>query len=433
MIKLQVAKNKMEHEEGMNHLMVNIAPKKNDVKIEKPVAFILCVDVSGSMDSPAENESLPTNINHSTRFFEKTATKLDFVKGAAEKLLDMMKNGDHLGVISFSDFAKIEYPLEELSNANRMKIKDRIRSLRTEGCTNVSDGIHTAYQQITSSLKESHHIKMILLSDGEANRGVTDIDKLSTLVSNYRKDHLSISTIGVGVHYNSYFMENIATSSGGMFYHLSAMDQLESILKDELTTLATLTTKQAKLTLSSPSGFHFEKNLNDFSETTAQEIFLGNVFSEQILLFEFSTKTKVAIGDYPITATLEYMDEDNRLSIQSQQIAVHVTDEEELSNLILNEDVLSKVKELMAAKTKKESLRSYESGDFNTLSSTMGGHFNSASLMNATYGEHFISETDLSEIKSLETQMMSKSLNASQTKQLYDSSYRSLRNESSSK
>ena len=420
---MQMAKNKMENHEGLNHLMVKVSPKKTKSKVEKPVAFILCIDVSGSMDSPAER-------NIHAQPFESVRSKLDFVKTAGEKLLDMMRDGDQFSAISFADMARIEYPLTTLSKDNRFQIKDRIRALKTAGCTNISDGLQTCFHQIPSSLKETHHIKIILLSDGDANRGITCIDKLSTMVSNYRKEHVSISAIGVGLQYNSYFMESIATSSGGMFYHLESMDSLEMILTDELKTLATLTTKQAKLQISFPNGLHFEQNMNGFSESENGEVYIGNVFTEQVLLFEFATKEKTAVGEYPITATLTYLAEQNTLCTVSEVFTVTVTDEDEISNLQLDDEVLSRVKEMMTAKVMKESLRSYESGDIVGVDSMVNGHLSSTNALNATYGAGFFAESDLADIQSLRSRMTNNSLSARETKGIYASSYRSLRNES---
>lgn len=426
MISLQLAKNKMENYEGMNHLMIKVIPKKNETKVEKPVAFVLCIDVSGSMDDPAENGN---NFGIHIKHREGTRSKLDFVKAASEKMLDFMRDGDQFSVITFSDLANIEYPLVSLDQSNRFAIKDRIRALRTTGCTNVSDGLQTSFSQISSQLKETHHIKIILLSDGEANRGITGVDQLSSIVSAYRKEHVSISSIGVGVHYNSYFMENIATSSGGMFYHLDSMDRLESILNDELKTLSSLTTKQAKLIISGPDGIHLEKNINDYSEEKQGEVYLGNVFHEQVLLFEFATKEKIPVGDYPLTATLHYLDGSNIPCTTSQTVSVFVSDEEELTDLIINDEVLAKVKEVMTAKTKKDSLKSYELGDLFNIHKTMTGHYASLQSLHASYGT-VLDETrdDLDELRTLQEQMMNNSLPKDTAKGLYASNYKKLRN-----
>ncbi|PLS14792.1 hypothetical protein CVD28_26185 [Bacillus sp. M6-12] len=99
------AKNKMEAIEGLNHLSIEIIPPAPPAKSNKPVAILLVIDRSGSMSQAAEQ----------TRMAEGRASKLDFVKDASEKLVDMMRDGDQIGIISFDHIARVEYPLSALS------------------------------------------------------------------------------------------------------------------------------------------------------------------------------------------------------------------------------------------------------------------------------------------------------------------------------
>jgi Ca-activated chloride channel family protein len=417
MLKTKLAKSKMENEEGMNHLLVTIKPEESKSIDDKPVAFLLVIDNSGSMDMPADHQR------------NERSTKLDYVKNASEKLIDLMKNGDMLGVVSFSNIAQLEYPLTTLTKEEKFKMKDRIRAIRTLGATNISDGLDLAYKQIPNEIKESHHIKMILLSDGEANNGITNIDTLSSIVAGYRKNAVNISTIGVGLDYNSFFMENIATSAGGMFYHLKNMTDLEFILSNELKSLANLTTTSAIVSIQVSDGIILEKNLNGFSEELLGQIYLGNVFSEQDIVIEFGVKEKVKTKDAILTIRYEYKDGEGKEKAHEEKVSVPLVDEEEMENVKINQEVVNLVKELMEAKTKKESLRHFEAGNFNGMVRSFdAGKFAS---MSATY------QIDLSdsvtEIQNLQNSLQMNKVSKKDVKEMYAASYKKSRNEKDSK
>lgn len=419
MITCKLAKNKMENEEGMNHLVVQVQPKpsKTKEKNQKPVAFVLAIDVSGSMDAPAET----TKNNR----FERRPSKLDFVKNAAEKLLDMMKDGDQLGIISFSDSASIEYPLSVLTKNERFTIKDRIRSLQTKGMTNISDGLAVSVQEFTQEIIDTHHVKIILLSDGETNTGITSIDELATLVNTYQKNGMSFSTVGVGLDYNSYFMENIATSGGGMFYHLETMDQLQTIFLQELENTLSLTTKQVTLSVEASKGIHVSDNLNGYAQTKTNDVLLGDLYQEKEIVFELSTQEAVKKGKKSITVHLSFRNEDNEIEEMEYKVTLPLVDEDEMDDLVIDKEVVTLVQQIMDAKTKKETLRFYEAGESEQIQQIFSRDkhhaqaFSNAYQMDAT---NLIGEMDI-----LESKMMEKSIDRSMTKTLYSDSFKKSR------
>ena len=360
MLTYKWAKNKMEHIEGLNHLSVEITPPAPPSIENKPVAILLVIDRSGSMDGSAED----------SRIAEGSASKLDFVKNASEKLVDMMRDGDQIGIVSFDHIARIEYPLSPITRNERFIIKDRIRAMDTGGTTNVSDGLEQAYRQISKALLKTHHVKMILLSDGEANEGITEIDDLATIVKGYRNGGTSISTIGVGTDYNSFFMESIATSSGAMFYHLNSMKKLESILTAELQTLASLTMKSAKLSIQLPEGLQRSSNLNDYTEDANGTIYIGNVFEEQEIIIEFFTDEKgTKTGSKNMTLTLEFTDHEGTKNQQSTQLTLPLVEDSEMDDVQINHDVVKSVQLLMESKVKREAIRHFEDHNFEAVHS----------------------------------------------------------------
>lgn len=415
MLNIKLAKNKMENEEGINHLLVEVSPLVTKSKIEKPIAFVLVLDNSGSMDY------LVDGIYRTER-----TTKLDYVKQASKRLLDMMKDGDMLGVVSFSNIANIEYPLVTLTQDEKFKIKDRINSLGTLGATNVSDGLETAYHLISEELKKTHHIKLLLLSDGEANNGITDVDGISTLVNGYRQNDVSISTIGVGVDYNAFYMESIATSSGGMFYHLEDMKQLNEIFTQELKTLATLTTKQAKINVTLPEGIFMESNLNGFKEDLPGTVFIGNVFSKQSIVFEIYSKEEIPANKYPIAVTFSFTNEKGQQQSVTEKVVVDVLLDEEIGEVKTDESVVNLVKKFMQANAQKVAIRSYEIGNIQEASGTLQTSMLKMNDLANAYG--FVVDEELKNLNNLNASMSSRSVNKSMAKEMYSQSYSVTRN-----
>ena len=433
MLNLKLAKKKMENEQGMNHLLIKVKPEKSERKVEKPVAFVLVMDVSGSM-----SELVGEQHSHQNQFFSRISTrgienkregntKLSYVKQASEYLVDMMKDGDMLGVVSFSDTASLEYPLTKLNRDVRFQLKDRIRALTVRGMTNMSDGLEMAMRQIPSELKNTHHIKFILLSDGHANYGITNADRMGTLVQGYRQEDVSVSTIGVGNDYNSYFMEIIATTSGGMFYHLKEMTQLNAIFTSELETLTSLTTKQVSIKVELPDGVHMEENLNGFQEEQKGNVYIGNVFHEVPILMEIYTEDEIPLGKRAIKVSMSYTDVEGVQKTVEKTISLTLVLEEEMDNVETNQEVVALVKELLEAKTKKEAIRSYEDGNIQGASSSVQRSMTKMSRMFDSYDIEDEDDT-LSNLEDFGFSLQKRSLTKADAKMMYSKSYNQTRN-----
>lgn len=415
MMEILMAKKKMENEEGLNHIMIKIQPPKDSEKITKPIAFVVVLDKSGSMqDDVGESHSKSTN---------ERSTKMDYAKRATIRLIDMMNDGDKIAVVSFSDTVNLEYPLTELNIKEKFNIKDRVNLIEAEGSTNISGGLEMAYNLIPSHLKESHHIKLILMSDGEANFGIRDADGIATFVRKFQDNGVSVSTIGIGNKYNSYFMEMIATASGGMFYHLKEMNLLDEIFVKELRTLTKLKMKNAKLTIKAEKGIVLEENLNGYEERNKGLIYLGNIFNELKVVYQISTIEKVNTLTKKINVILEYENENNEKYIMEKEEVIFLVDED---NLEVNKEVTEYVKTLMEAKTKRDALRHYEDFNSNLTQHSIQKGINVLNKMEKSY--NMDTSVLMNDMQLFNDKLSTRALDIDDVKEMYASNYNVLRN-----
>lgn len=443
MLNVTLAKNKMENEEGMNHVLVNVEPKKSEKKITKPLAFLLILDASGSMGQGAAKNINPMQRHHfidpnlvnnqyrvnnggfpfenqQRQSFESN-TKLNYVKQAAVKFVSKLGENDYVSVVSFSDTAIVESELKPATTKNKQEIRVAIENIHTRGATNISSALREAYEQISDSIKKTHHVKMILLSDGEANSGVRTADGIASFVSEYAKDNISVSTIGVGVEYNSFFMDSIATASGGMLYHLKEMEQLEDILKDEMEKMSSLTTKQAKIKIETPEGIFVSTNMNGFHEEKKGVIFLGNLYNPQEVLVELYTEKEVKTGTYPVQVSFEYYDEEDAKCKESKEVMISLVAEEDMEDVEVNEKVVNIVKEMMEAKSKKEALQFYEKGDIQSATRSIVNTQTSLNMYSASYGIDFVDS--IQEATQFQADLQNKKISQDDVKHLYSENY----------
>ena len=122
-------------------------------KERKPVAFAICLDRSGSMQGEKFKQALK----------------------ACTGIVQNLRPDDLFALTTFDDSAEVVLPLQKVSNKNHL-IKV-IGELHTRGCTNLSGGWSLARDELDKA-EPGIPRRMLLLSDGIANVGVTDNESL---------------------------------------------------------------------------------------------------------------------------------------------------------------------------------------------------------------------------------------------------------------
>lgn len=101
-----------------------------------PCDIVLVIDVSGSMGL---NAPLPDNSGKKTENFGLSV--LDLVKHAAKTILSTLDGRDRLGIVTFSETAKILQKLTPMGPQGRGKATRNIESMQPTNATNLWAGL----------------------------------------------------------------------------------------------------------------------------------------------------------------------------------------------------------------------------------------------------------------------------------------------------
>ncbi len=192
-----------------------IAPDVPEIRTDRPrLNLALVIDRSGSM---AE------------------ARKLDFVKTAAHQLVDMMEPDDILSIVTYDH--RVEVPWRSRSvGRDRTALHRLISGLYPGGATFLSGGLEEGYRQVKCRMQRGTLNRVLLLSDGLANRGVTDRGNLRERAAVLSERGISVSTFGVGHHFDEDLMMMVAGGGGGNYRYLGDPERIVAALASEFRT-----------------------------------------------------------------------------------------------------------------------------------------------------------------------------------------------------
>jgi Ca-activated chloride channel family protein len=216
-------------------------------KERKRMNVVLVIDRSGSMAD--EN-------------------KLEQVKNAAAEIVNNMNAEDRLAVVIYDDSIQTLIPSGPVENKER--IKEAIYNLEPGGSTNLCGGLRQGFEEARRNFKENYVNRIILLSDGLANAGITDPDQIDAEAKRIRANAITISTMGVGTDYNENLMANIADYSGGNYYYISKEIDMAAIFRKEWNLMQSVVATNAHASIdlaegvdvTDVAGFKWEKHGN---------------------------------------------------------------------------------------------------------------------------------------------------------------------------
>ena len=217
-------------------VLVTAPQQPNTLHKRLPLNLALVIDTSGSM---------------------RDENKLTYVKQAAIALINRLLPDDRLAIISYNNEAKVVLP----SSPVRMEQEARwlIQSLRADGGTNLGAGLIEGYHQLREFASSRTINRVLLLSDGKANVGITSSSELSRMTLQEADAGISVSTFGVGLDFNEDLLAALSESGRGMYYFIDRPESMETILAREFNAVERLVAADIQVSITLAPGLHIEQ------------------------------------------------------------------------------------------------------------------------------------------------------------------------------
>ncbi len=198
-------------------------PALPDTNVRTPLNLVLVLDQSGSM----------------------SGDRIQYAKRAANRLIEISKPEDKIGLVAFSSDAKVLLPSAE--EINKTKAVAAVNKLSASGSTALHAGVSLGADQLIAHLDSKRVNRVVLLSDGEANVGPQTPEELAALGRKLGSKGISVTTVGLGLDYNETLMARLAGASDGNHVFVKAATDLESIFQEEFMDAATVVARNASI------------------------------------------------------------------------------------------------------------------------------------------------------------------------------------------
>ena len=179
-----------------------------------PINTILVLDRSGSM----------------------SGTPLAAAIEAARRFAGFLGANDRLGVVAFDDQVSVVAAPAAGGDAT---VLDQISRIRSGGSTNLSGGWLKAFELARQGMVDGVN-RIVLLTDGQANAGVTDDEALAAMVRSGAQSGISTTCIGFGEGFNEDLLQVLGREGSGNYWYVERDDQMTGVFEGEIDGLVAL-------------------------------------------------------------------------------------------------------------------------------------------------------------------------------------------------
>ncbi len=296
-------------------------------------------------------------------------------KRAASFIVESLKATDRASVIAYDNEIKTVAASQPVTD--KAHLKALIAQIESRGNTNLHGGWLKGAEETANHLATGFTSRVLLLSDGQANEGLTDTDEIATQCSKLADKGVSTSTYGLGESFNEELMVAMARSGRGRGYYSESAESLIERFQEEFALLSSLCARNVRLHLAPMPGVRAEM-LNDYETAPDGSWRLPDLAYDGEAWA--AVRLRVSGGSMPATgdalnllkASVVYRDLDEaECHLPEAMLALPVKTAQEYLETSEDESVLRRISEAEAAKIQEQASRAARHGDWEKVNQAL--------------------------------------------------------------
>jgi Ca-activated chloride channel family protein len=211
--------------------------------------------------------------------------KIRLARRAVEEGIARLKPEDRFAVVVYDEVIDVVADSGPATAENKRRALDRLAEIDARGNTALAEGWLRGAEQVGLHLAERGVNRVLLVTDGLANVGITSPDELTQHAAGLRARGVATSTFGVGADFDEHLLQAMADAGGGHFYFIESAAQIVDFITSEVGETLEVVARGAALEVTHPDSEKVE-SLSPFAVTAEEgrtSVALGDLVSGQHL------------------------------------------------------------------------------------------------------------------------------------------------------
>jgi Ca-activated chloride channel homolog len=222
------------------------------VKPRRPITVTFVLDTSGSMAGPG----------------------IERERAAAKAIVASLAQGDVVNMVTWNTDNNTLLSGHQVTESSDPKVLSLINSLEPSGGTDLHSGLVAGYKLAQANYGAQRLNRLILISDGGANVGVTDEDLIALNSADGDKEGIYLVGIGAGpaAHYSDYLMDVVTDKGRGAYIYLDKPEEAQQMFVDRFDETMEVAARGVQVEVTLPWYFKIDKFYGEEYSENPEEI-----------------------------------------------------------------------------------------------------------------------------------------------------------------
>jgi Ca-activated chloride channel family protein len=320
-------------------------------------------------DAPKDEGRIPLNLSlvldrSGSMAGEPLAAAID----AATMLVRRLRVEDSVSVVAYDDDVHVVAP--PATGDGQEDLVQRIAGIEVGGMTNLSGGWLRGCELVTQNRREGGVNRVVLLTDGQANVGITDPVRLAGLTRSATGQGISTTTIGFGPHFDEDLLRAMADAGQGGAYYIEKTDQASGVFEEELEGLLSIAAQNIRVAVRPGSDAEFVRVMHDYPNHAQGDVLtveVGDLYAREPrrVLMEFLVGAEATSSDVAevaeLTVTAQILTDDGGVELHTIALPITVSTREGSK---VEPTVRKEILLIEAARAREAALEAQRRGDW---------------------------------------------------------------------
>ena len=170
-----------------------------------------------------------------------------WTQAAMITIVKQLKDNDVLSLVCYSDKDRTVFANKIINKDSFDEFIEILYSIMINGCTWGSKGIETAYALANNTYIKDGINRVILMTDGDLNFGITDKGGLKDLILSKKDNGIFLSVLGTGLYnYKDDNLETLAKNGNGNYCTIDCIEDIKENIFEKYNSLVFTIAKDVK-------------------------------------------------------------------------------------------------------------------------------------------------------------------------------------------
>ena len=293
-----------------NNGKVRVIPQLQEIgENETTRSYVLQIGVQ----APATTVRRPLNLTFSLDTSgSMTGSGLNYMKAAMRSMAENFRDGDIVSVVVWNESQTVVLDSHMVTGPNDAVFMVVVNSLQTAGSTDLNTGLAKAYELAEKNYRADRLNRVVLISDGGANIGVTN----ANLIKEHAADGESqqgvyMVGIGCGDNFNESLINKVTDAGKGAAVFLDRAGEAEKMFGERFLENMDIAAMDVRVQLNLPPTFNVTRFFGEEISSDPKEVEPQHLGAEDAMIFsqEISTCNPAGVtGAEEISVDVYYND-----------------------------------------------------------------------------------------------------------------------------